>query len=570
MAHAAHLLRSAIRSASDRYELRADFEHDVYSVAHASKDSLSLDFLAGKFRAETDPRAGSKTLSDILTLTRPDPATYRDSSGVLQTAASDEPRIHHPAPWIVSSLYEDDFSSYADEAAAEANGWTHDTSPDGWTFDAANARWSLSGAAMGQRSLRLQVIGMTEGTRFRALVLTSGVSGGNVFVRPEGIAATQSPAQIADGYAITDVQEVFGSSIIIEIFGVAGTQANIERVLIQEMSHADGEQAGLLLEPESTNLCAHSSVFSSWNVNNFPVLTPGARSGPRGPATMTRLEIGTDGLRPRIRKQAIGLGPGGVVSLYAAAGESSVIRFGTDTSGNNTAQFDLRTGEWISIGNNIVGYAAELEEDGVYRIWVACSGGNAMVVWSEDTGDGTYTAGNGLYIDGAQAELGEIPTSLIETDGSPVVRAKDEGVIDLGLAEAREYTFSYRALMGLTFLTLKGEIGDSLRPGIHGASNGFYRFRPVDDNNSQITTEYVMHGLSADEVHDRKFAVTIGASEILTAVDTGDARSSGMSRRARKATRASIFGPSTPTLLRQLRFTSLPMTADELAEEVTL
>jgi hypothetical protein len=90
---------------------------------------------------------------------------------------------------VGSTPLDDDFTSYADQAAAEAAGWTADT---GWTFDAANDRWdfdaSIAGAGVvaGLTQTCTTVVGQTYHATFVVSNFTN-LDPNEAFIKIDGI-----------------------------------------------------------------------------------------------------------------------------------------------------------------------------------------------------------------------------------------------------------------------------------------------------------------------------------------------------------------------------------------------
>ena len=73
-----------LKTFSSRFDQRSTNGRIFLSGAGLFADAtLDLDF------------ASTKSIGDLVTFTRASSATYVDASGVIQTAASDEPRFDH-------------------------------------------------------------------------------------------------------------------------------------------------------------------------------------------------------------------------------------------------------------------------------------------------------------------------------------------------------------------------------------------------------------------------------------------------------------------------------------------
>jgi len=462
----------------DRYELRMDFEHDLYSVAHADKDSLDLDFLRGKFLAEQDPDAGAKSLTDLVTLTRTTTATYRDANGVLQEAAADTPRRHYPAPRIVGMLYTDDFTGYADQAAAVAAGW-HSFGSEA-TFDPAGDAWDIDGTQALQSRLDFDVQGLPGNTPGRFGVRVTGLSGGAVHVQVGNSGATAGAAITSDGVALTlPTQIAADGTLEISVRFAPGAACSVTEVFFQEFSHFDGENAGLLLEPGAQNDITDTLDDSLPDYNAFGV-TPTASSETwvDGVTTSSKLVESAATEAHYVVEASFAQSPAGGVSAFIKAAERHMAvvaaRWGNQSA---STLIDLRTGEHTAlVVNGSFGGELDVEYwgDGWYRVCIRYTSGGYPTLLVGPTTYETHQGGNfnpgiawdyagdgssGIYFLAGQHERGtSAVTSLIVAGASATARAQDVPSIPLGLATIRpegdftlrvDWTYNTQPLMYL-------------------------------------------------------------------------------------------------------------------------
>jgi hypothetical protein len=205
-----------------------------------------------------------------------------------------------------------------------------------------------------------------------------------------------------------------------------------------------GECLGLLIEESRTNLVLRSEEFNEayWTKGNSSI-TANAETSPAG--TLSGDKVVEDASNNTHRVAATGVsvtsGTAYTLSLFAKAAERSVIElsFGSDSSAFPLTQafFSLTgSGSFVSnggtpnsvitnVGNgwyrcSISATASTTTPSGVIRIFVCNS-----TTTDSYQGDGT----SGIYIWGAQLEVGSFPTSYIPTTTSTVTRTADNASI---------------------------------------------------------------------------------------------------------------------------------------------
>lgn len=214
-------------------------------------------------------------------------------------------------------------------------------------------------------------------------------------------------------------------------FGVMHTApAGVPRI---DYDPATGECRGLLVEEQRTNLLTYSEQFdnASWTKLSSTV-TPGAAIAPTGINTAYKLTESTSTAQHRLHQILSGTNNNlaHTLSLYAKAGEATRIYVGivegSPFNRQGNAIFDLTTGAVLSTttgSNGATGGTAAITHVG--NGWYRCSysvllGGSSDKIYADINlakgsqgivypGDGT----SGLYIWGAQLEVGAFPTSYI-------------------------------------------------------------------------------------------------------------------------------------------------------------
>lgn len=208
-----------------------------------------------------------------------------------------------------------------------------------------------------------------------------------------------------------------------------------------------GESKGLLIEKQSTNLCAYSEDLSSGLLYNGSI------------TVSTNLAIAPDGTLTADKVIPTGLGGrrgdhftanGSMVEgktytlsgFYKADGSHYTrVKIG-GVFGGESAIFDFDTGEFVSQDPNVTNTKAENVGNGWWRISVTYVFQNtinnnhpyaliAQPLLSDDSYSApSYTGYNGVYVWGVQYEDEPFASSYIPTNGSAVTRAYDAVSMD--------------------------------------------------------------------------------------------------------------------------------------------
>jgi len=230
----------------------------------------------------------------------------------------------------------------------------------------------------------------------------------------------------------------------------------------------------LLLEPQRSNLVTHSEYFGDSSWTNFSSsITTNALISPEGVQNAVKLVENTANATHQIRHQAVTIGNTNYAStsVFVKAGERSVavINLSNVTLSGNVWKFDLtaETATLVSFGTGWDNVGANITSVG--NDWYRCVifgqlTSTATQVYTQIRlnngttntylGDGT----SGLYLYGAQVEVGSYPTSYIPTFGSAVTRS-----VDSCLAT------SVSDLIGQTQGTMFFEIDQPYADGVNGA-----------------------------------------------------------------------------------------------------
>ena len=215
--------------------------------------------------------------------------------------------------------------------------------------------------------------------------------------------------------------------------GSIGTRVNRNR-LIETVSAnqprfdynpVTGECKGLLIEESRTNLLTYSEDFSnaSWARNNQNINT-NVITAPDGTLTADKLiTINASPIHDLFKTPNLSSNTY-TLSIFAKAAEQNLMRLRIDDGiiGRNTI-FNLTTGT-VSSSNNVTSPSIIQYPNGWYRCSITVTTNIINVVFNTPypwSGDGT----SGLYLWGAQLEVGAFPTSYIPTTASIVPRSAD-------------------------------------------------------------------------------------------------------------------------------------------------
>ena len=190
---------------------------------------------------------------------------------------------------------------------------------------------------------------------------------------------------------------------------------------------------GLLVEESRTNLATNSNNFPAWASSVGCTFASAAVTNPEGGATTTKMVENSGTVTPSIRFSFTSTVTAYTWSIFVKAAERSLVTMffaGIDKA----ATFNLVTKEVMaaSFGTLPDSYSIEDFKDGFYRCSITATYASAISTSCRFViGNGASYAGDGVsgvYIYGAQNEVGSFPTSYIPTTVA-VTRGADVATI---------------------------------------------------------------------------------------------------------------------------------------------
>jgi hypothetical protein len=269
----------------------------------------------------------------------------------------------------------------------------------------------------------------------------TALDGGNAYVL--GMLLNQSTFTSA-GYAGSGTGIYIWGAQLVEGSSALDYQATETRLNIPRLDYSLGSCPNILLEPQRTNLITYSEQFdvSIWfkldatitsNTTNSPT---GTQNADKLVATSTNVFHGT------YQNNSIPASTGiYTASCYAKKGEYNFLLFdmwnGTGVTGDSLVWFDLNNGTVGTITNATTGSSSTTATiqnagNGWYRCTMtinktSTTSGLFVVSLSNTDNVSSYAGDNtsGIFIWGAQVEVGAYATSYIPTTSASVTRNAD-------------------------------------------------------------------------------------------------------------------------------------------------
>ncbi len=211
--------------------------------------------------------------------------------------------------------------------------------------------------------------------------------------------------------------------------GWVGTLDNVSVIELQQngvprLDYTNGT-ASILLEPQSTNLLTYSSDFSQWG-NARTTDTANQITSPDGLNNGTLLEQQSGQTNAGSIFFSVSLSSGTYTqSIYAKKKDKNYI-VAYDANANRT-YFNLEEGCIKTVASGVTADMIAMP-NGWYRCiitYTITTGAVIAFYLADNDNSTTVTDSGGIYIYGAQLEVGSYSTSLIHTSGSTVTRAAE-------------------------------------------------------------------------------------------------------------------------------------------------
>ncbi len=335
---------------------------------------------------------------------------------------------------------------------------------------------------------------------------TSGTSG-NILIQS---------AQLETGLVATDYLESTS------VTGKAGVLIDLPRI-----DYSSGAGA-LLLEPSRSNIVSQSEYFGGWNLSRTSAFGSGSIlndiTSPEGVVNAAYIQQAsgeTDG-GGVYNGYSYTSGTTYTLSVFAKKGENRYARIGFGIGGGGAGifcGFDLQEG---IAGTPNTGITPSIEPfaDGWYRCSITATAQftgarNTFVYQSSNLNDFVTTPLQGIYIYGAQLEVGSYATSYIPTMGTTQTRAADscsvtgvsdvigqtEGTlfwevqIDTPVATANESLFNIDAGgFGNTIYLIKGATGNIVgEMYVSSAAQASFTLTGISAGNYKIAFAYAQN-----------------------------------------------------------------------------
>ena len=201
---------------------------------------------------------------------------------------------------------------------------------------------------------------------------------------------------------------------------------------VPRIDYTGGGCGKLLLEPQRTNVILRSEEFdnAAWSTNNSSV-SANTTTSPDGTTNADSLIEDTSNNLHQLAQSTTATGGIYTASIYVKANGRNWIALNIAAAGSYSAFFDIQNGVVGTIQANITSASITSVGNGWYRCVVVANTGAIAprISISMSTGNNIFSylgdGTSGVYLYGAQLELGSYSTSLIKTTSTAVTRVKD-------------------------------------------------------------------------------------------------------------------------------------------------
>ena len=250
-----------------------------------------------------------------------------------------------------------------------------------------------------------------------------------------------------------------------------GSASNIPR-----LDYTNGSCPSILVEPQRTNLCLRSEEFDNaiWSKSGTTI-SANTTTSPSGTTTADKIVEVTAASLPRVSPiGTVVTLVSHTITIFAKAAERTQIRIVADSSAAKSAYYDLINGTIVNVGASAIA-SITLYNNGWYRCVLTYTPaliGNGFYIATAENGNTIASGDNtkGVFLWGAQLELGANATSYIPTTSASVTRNADV-ISKTGIS----------SLIGQTEGTIFAEINNTLRTYQEG-----YLIRMIADVNNEI------------------------------------------------------------------------------------
>lgn len=265
-----------------------------------------------------------------------------------------------------------------------------------------------------------------------------------------------------------------------------------------------GESLGLLIEEQRTNIALYSEQFENavWNPSNVSV-TPNTIVSPDGSLDGDKLYENTANSYHQIYQTfSTSTGVTYNATIYAKAGERSIIDLYLQLPGSVVASFNLITG----VATQVIGTTNPTMTN-VGNGWWRCSitstatgattGYMNVILNNGSTSFYTGNGFNGVYLWGAQLEAGSFATSYIATTSASATRTADAASMT-----GTNFSSWYNVSEGTIYCEAKYSSASQLSTvyiGDGGTSNAIWIGKDVGGTSSPADAEMYVRALSANQ-----------------------------------------------------------------------